>query len=78
MTEYPECFKCGYSSGQSEWREALVKIYSSEEEDVEIVDGKRDPTYETKERWCCLECLLTRVASNAFEAGMEMQGVDLQ
>lgn len=67
----PECFNCGHETGKQGFARALVQIYSREEESVEIVDGKRDPTYKEKKRWVCLDCLFTRIGSNAFEEGME-------
>lgn len=66
-----ECFKCGQHPGEGGFARALVRIYSSEKTDEEIVDGKINPSYSLEERWICLECLFTKTGSSAFEQGLD-------
>jgi len=51
-----QCFNC---SQNAEYTDGLIKVLSKEEnkDKREIIDGKIDPTYETKERWFCLKCI---------------------
>ena len=75
MTSRPKCFNCGNHAGENGFAQALVKIYSNEEETAEIVDNKINPSYRTKKRWCCINCLLTTVASGSFQDALDYEQV---
>lgn len=75
----PECELCENGVGQNGIKQALVKVYSREEESSEIVQsGKRKVDRETRERWICLECLLTKTGSSALEQGLFRAGVEYE
>ncbi|WP_157573557.1 hypothetical protein [Haloplanus natans] len=74
----PECFKCEQKAGDGGLAHGLVKIYSREEDEVTVVGGKRDVTYKTKQRWVCIECLLTTVARASFEEALDYAEVETQ
>lgn len=64
-----ECFNCGDRA--DDFAQALVKVTVNEKVKDETVDGKRKVVRRNRERWCCIECLLTTVASESFEEALD-------